>query len=412
MFRARDGHGETMRYCIIVSALLLAPLAALHAADASKLQANIHCIPASDSGCRDTGSKGPVVPSKTENAPPWQRETTPLLSGFVNMYNPCVVETGGEWRYRMWFFGWSARHANQGMGWGCDAIFHARSRDLKTWEVWSGDDQWDSTMNPERWRPVLHASERWYDNWHNGDPSVVVENGRFYMAYSATSKPIAKTPGYPSDMVLCVMGATSDDGIHWEKTSQPLLIRGEDTAAPRPEPDRIGDFQRPCLRREGGVWKLWFDYWVPGKGVCLGLAENSGGFSDVNGFTLKHDPAEPLLANWPNPEIVRVGSRWHSFADPAGYPMPQDTPPDAAPWIGRQLREAVSDDGIRWSQLDFIKPDTDAPACHVPQALVTELDGSTWLYLFYATQTGRRPGDGRYHYEYERIRAMRRAVTP
>lgn len=411
MFRARDGPGQTMRNFIIASALLLAPLASLHAADASELQAE-PSIPSSDPGCRDTGSKGPVVPSKTENAPPWQREATPLLSGFVNMYSPCVVETGGEWRYRMWFFGWSARHANQGMGWGCDAIFHARSRDLKTWEVWSGDNQWDSTMNPELWRPVLHASERWYDNWHNGDPSVVVENGRFYMAYSATSKPIAKTPGYPSDMVLCIMGATSDDGIHWEKSTHPLLIRKEDTATPRPEPERIGDFQRPCLRREGGVWKLWFDYWVPGKGVCLGLAENSGGLVDVNGFTLKHDPAEPLLANWPNPEIIRVGGRWHSFADPAGYPMPQNTPPDAVPWVGRQLREAVSDDGIRWSQLDFIKPDTDAPACHVPQALVTEQDGKVWLYLFYATQTGGRPGDGRYHYEYDRIRAMRREATP
>lgn len=357
--------------------------------------------------------KGLTTPPPATNiTSSWQREATPLLSGFVNMYNPCVVETGGEWRYRMWFFGWAARHANEGMGWGCDAVFHARSRDLKTWEVWCGEGRWDATMTPERWRPVLHASERWYDSWHNGDPSVVLEGGRFYMAYSATSKPFAKTAGYPSDMVQCIMGATSSDGIRWEKTSQPLLIRKEDCAAPRPEPDRIGDFHRPCLRREAGAWKLWFDYWVPGKGVCLGLAVNRGDFTGGGGFALQHDPAEPLLANWPNPEMVRIGGRWHSFADPAGYPVPPDTRPDAAPWLGRQLREAVSDDGIHWRLMDFISPDDDAPACHVPQALVTRVDGRDWLYLFYATQKGYRPDGGRYHYEYDRIRAMRREVAP
>jgi arylsulfatase A-like enzyme len=358
------------------------------------------------------GRDAEAPPAGTSGAPGWQREQTPLLSGFVNMYNPCVVETGGEWRYRMWFFGWSARHANESMGWGCDAIFHARSRDLKSWQVWCGDGQWDATMDPARWRPVLHASERWYDTWHNGDPSVIHENGRFYMAYSATSKSFPRTPGYPANMVQCIMGATSIDGIQWEKTHQPLLIRAADTASPRPEPDRIGDFHRPCLRRHAGKWKLWFDYWVPGKGICLGLAENEADFAQLNGFVPRHDLAEPLLENWPNPDMVLVGGRWHSFADPSGYPLPQDTPPDAARWMRRQLREAVSDDGLHWQQLPFIAPDADAPACHVPQALVTRQDGRAWLYLFYATQGGNRGDAGRYRYEYDRIRAMRREISP
>ncbi len=81
------------------------------------------------------------------------------------------------------------------------------------------------------------------------------------MAYSATSKPFPQTPGYPSDMVQCIMGATSPDGIRWEKTDRPLLIRKEDAPAPVPDPGRIGDFHRPCLRRVDGVWKLGFDYY-------------------------------------------------------------------------------------------------------------------------------------------------------
>jgi hypothetical protein len=277
--------------------------------------------------------------------------------------------------------------------------------------VWRGDDRWDGSMNPSLWGPVLHASDRWYDNWHNGDPSVVLEGGRYFMAYSATSRHFNKTPGYPADMVQCVMGATSPDGIRWEKTSQPLLIRKEDTAAPTPAPDRIGDFHRPSLHRVGGAWRLWFDYWLPGQGVCLGLAENAGDFAQAGGFEIKHDLTAPLLQNWPNPAMVLVGNRWHSFADPGGYPTPTGLARDAQGWMSRQLREAVSTDGLHWKKLDFIPPDSDAPACHVPQALVTQQDGREWLYLFYATQIGDRRQDGRYHYEYDRIRALRREVN-
>jgi len=335
----------------------------------------------------------------------WQRDPRPLLTRFDNMYNPCVVETGGEHRFRMWFFGWAAGHGNPGIP-GCDAIFHARSKDLRNWEVYAKDGAWDATMTPAKWAPVLHASERWYEAWHVGDPSVVHRDGRFYMAYSATSRHFGKVAGYPATMVQCIMGAVSDDGIHWTKTDAPLLIRAGDTAKPKPEPDRIGDFHRPCLRWEGGRWRLWFDYWLPGKGVCMGYAENPGDFTRRRGFTIEHDLTKPLLEGWPNPEVVKVGDRYHGFSDAPGYPIK----PGGSPWKSRQLREAVSSDGLRWRKLDFIPPDPDADACHVPQALVTEMDGRRWLYLFYATQIGSRKNDGKYHYQYDRIRAMRRAI--
>ena len=38
----------------------------------------------------------------------------------------------------------------------------------------------------------------------------------------------------------------------------------------------------------------------------------------------------------------------------------------------------------------------------------TTIDGRQWLYLFYATQIGYGRKDGQYHFEYDRIRAMRR----
>ena len=105
------------------------------------------------------------------------------------MYQPCVVEIPGQdYRYKMWFFGWAVGVGNKGYP-GCDAIFHARSKDLKKWEVYSGEGRWDDTMNPKLWVPVITADNKPYDAWHNGDPSVVCKDGRFYMAFTATGKP-------------------------------------------------------------------------------------------------------------------------------------------------------------------------------------------------------------------------------
>jgi hypothetical protein len=340
----------------------------------------------------------------------WQRDPTPLLTNFNNMYQPCVVEVGGEWRYLMWFFGWATTTGNPSTP-GMDATFHARSKNLKHWEVYCRDGTWDATMNPKLWLPILHASDRWYDNYHNGDPSVVLKDGRFYMAYSTCSAPLKKKiAGYPNGMVLAVMGATSDDGIRWRKTDQPLLIRAGDSAGPAVEPERIGDFNRPSLMWDQDRWKLWFDYWIPGKGNCLGYAENTGAFARAGGFEIWHDLKKPLMENWVNPEVIKVNGKYLGFGDPVGYPVKPGISGSAMTWMSRQLCEAFSEDGIQWRRVGFIPPDADTDACHVPQALVTTVDGQRWLYLFYATQIGSRSNDGQYHFQYDRIRAMRRRL--
>lgn len=350
-------------------------------------------------------------PASAANAPDgWQRDPEPLLTNFNNMYQPCVVEVGGEWRYRMWFFGWSTATANPGLP-GADAIFHARSKDLKHWEVYAKDGGWDATMSPELWQSVLFASDRWYDCNHNGDPSVVFKDGKYFIAYSACGDRFAQpVDGYANGEVLDVMGATSDDGIHWQKTAEPLLIRPGDSSAPAPEPDRIGDFNRPCLKWDNDRWRLWFDYWIPGKGNCLGYAENTGDFASPGGFKIQHDLRQSLMDNWVNPEIIKVGNKYLGFGDPTGYPVKPGIAAAGRSWTRRQLCAMESDDGIHWRRLGFIAPDTDADACHVPQALLTTIDGQQWLYLFYATQIGSRKQDDKYHYQYDRIRAMRRPV--
>ena len=140
----------------------------------------------------------------------WQRDMKSLLSNFNNMYNRCLVEVGGENLYHMWFFGWAAGDTNPGIL-GCDAIFHARSKNLKDWEVYSGLGQWNATMSPKHWQPVLYASDRWYEARHVGDPSVVYRQGKYYLAYSTTSKNFEPLEVYSAKMVQRIMGAVSKD---------------------------------------------------------------------------------------------------------------------------------------------------------------------------------------------------------
>ena len=339
----------------------------------------------------------------------WEHLPQKLIWNFYNMYQPCVVEFPGEtYRYKMWFFGWSADQSNSKWP-GSDAIFHARSKDLLKWEIYSGDAGWDADMNPARWIPVICTDNKPYDEWHNGDPTVVFKDGRYYMAFSSTSKTFTEDiKGHPNKMLLCIMGATSDDGIHWKKTESPLLIEPPEVQHPKTDEGWTGDYHRPCLRWDEGKWRLWFDYWHPNKGVCMGYAENTGDFQAKEGFRIVNDLAKPLIANWPNPEVIRVGDRYYSFADPTGYGPKKGDPNEV--WTSRALCEAVSPDGIHWEVVGFIPPDPDAAACHVAQALVTEQEGKQWLYIFYATQRGGVNKEGVYDYRYDRIRTMRRPI--
>lgn len=340
----------------------------------------------------------------------WQRNPEPVLTNFYNMYNPCVTETGGDYPYKIWFFGWASDQCNSGYP-GCDTIYHARAKDLHNWEVYCGPGKWDSSMNPTLWVPVITASGEWYDAWHNGDPSVVYHEGMFYMAYSATSMPFEPTEGYFASMTCSVMGAVSRDGINWQRSETPLLIAKIDRPVPVAAPGRIGDFHRPSLMREDGKWKLWFDYAV-GSGFHMGYAENTGDFMDQGGFEIMHDLDKPLLRDWPNPCVVKYGGKYHCFSDAPGYELTaeQAADPQASGWITRQIREAVSEDGLNWKKLDYIEPDQGVDAFHVPEAFIKNTSNGKFLYLFYATQRGYSTNSDNYDYKYDSIRMMKRRI--
>ncbi len=345
----------------------------------------------------------------------WQKSGKTVLGGFKNMYHATVLPArhlppdSAETRaypFRMWFFGWADEDCNPGYA-GCDAIFHARGKSLDAWEVYCGGGVWDGKR--EAWAPVLSAQATYFDAWHNGDPSVVWHDGRYYMAYSATGPnkdgALFGQPGDEDGEILCVMGAVSEDGIHWTRSEAPLLIHEPDVgrpgreAAKRPGPHgefMHGMYHRPSLVYEDGTWRLWFDYWD--GTVALGYAEAPERDFLKGGFTVLCAGDRPVLREWPNPAVIKVGKRYYSFADPSGY---------GQGWPGRQIAEAVSDNGLDWRMLGWIPPDADTPACHVPSPFLHEEDGRTWLVVFYACQIGGEP----YDYRYDRIRYMKRDVS-
>lgn len=338
----------------------------------------------------------------------WEKNGRNLLSGFDDMYNFRVLhEPGAAYPFKAWFFGWATRDCNRNIpGFtGCDAIFHARSKSLDgPWEVYCGDARWDKTMTPSVWRPVVSAQHTYYDQWHNGDPSVVRVHGRYYMAYSSTGFNKDGIPegqrGDTDGDYCCVMGATSQDGIHWQRSPAPIAEHKEDYGAPSVPAGthNYGIYHRPSLLFEAGSYRLWFDYFIPGKGLAMGYAENHRDFLNPADWKVIRAGDNPCLQEWPNPNVVRVGRMLYGFSDPGGY--------DTHPWKGRKIAEAVSTDGLHWRVLGYVDPEPDTPAIHVPEAFVWREGKTTWLYVFYACQVGGSP----YNYHYDRIRYMRRKV--
>ncbi len=333
----------------------------------------------------------------------WLRSQKDVLSGFGNMYHATVLQTSDpEYPFRMWFFGWAAADCNPGFP-GCDAIFLARGKTLDAWEVYAGGE-WDTSGDPAKWVPVIAPSEEPFDSWHNGDPSVVFHQGRYYMAYSATGKNLDGigwgSSGDKDGDLYCVMGAVSEDGISWTRTERPLLIYEPEIGAPRHGPGDAflyGMYHRPSLMLEDGKWRLWFDYWS-GKSVAMGYAEAPEDAFLAGDFDVLRAGADPVLNEWPNPAVIKVNGKYRSFADPSGY---------GEGWPGRQLAEAESDDGIHWRILGWIRPDADTPACHVPSpTMVRDAEGQRWLVVFYACQKGGEP----YDYRYRSIRYMKQPI--
>jgi len=351
--------------------------------------------------------------------PEWEAPRRAVLRGFHNLYNARVVHVPGDrYPYRMWLFGWPAADNNPQPGDGPigDAIYHARSRDLDRWEAYGGEvgghAHWVAEPRPDDWRPVLRAEKGTFDNAAAGDPAVVRRGGLYYMAYSAVRfEAHADTTPQRLFLVNAVMGAVSRDGIHWRKSDGPL-VRWHAEYANRwdiagganvntPPPGYMGAYHRPALLWDCGRWRLWFDYYLPGTFVSMGYAECRGRFLEPAHWRVLRCDDRPLLRDWPNASVVKVGRRYLSFSDAPNYP-------ETLGGDGRQITVAESADGLDWRVLGHVRPEG-RESSHVPEAVVLRRGRETWLIVFYAWKPETRSRET-WDYRYKEIRWMRRRV--
>ena len=121
-------------------------------------------------------------------------------------------------------------------------------------------------------------------------------------------------------------------------SAAPILIYTPEVGQMEHVGDLMGDFHRPSLMWDEDHWRLWFDYWAPG--VALAHAECYGNPMDSANWKITHDLSSPLLDEWPNPDVVRLGDKYYSVSDPGNWPQQH-----SHSWMRRQIAQAISDDG-------------------------------------------------------------------
>ena len=326
----------------------------------------------------------------------WEQVGDKLLTNFLNMYNLHILEEAEDKAYpfKGWFFGWTVEICNPELP-GCDSIYAARASSLPgPWEVYSGDDEqggatWDTTMTPSRWVAVIAGGKRNFHNLHNGDPSVVRKDGKYYMLYSASGGNkdgiIFGQPGDTDGDFTNVMAATSEDGLQWTKSGFPVLMHASNWGEPIGEAAEgkylmhpMGGYARPSLMNEDGRFKAWFDAMIDGQFVML-YAENSGNFLEPNDWDIVRGMDNPQLRNFPNPEVIRIDDIYLAFGDP---PHPEG--PETG-WGARKITWAASLDGQDWKLLGHMKADAGWQATLVPEVIAMKEGSDTSVYLNYGT---------------------------
>jgi len=379
-----------------------------------------------------TGSEEPKPPPEIPHVlgarEGWIRNEKNLITNFYSMYQPEVVyikawDDGERYPYLMWFFAWAYTLENNPSGNypgfpGSDAIFLARAKSIEgPWEIYSqkhdtGEKFWDKTQNPYHWYPVLTCQDVWYDDYHVGDPSVIYKDGIFYMAYSAMGCDEDGIPGHLSidtdGSSSCIMGATSTDGIHWTRSSAPLLIwEGEMGFNEKNDyANYFGGHQRPGILYEDGKWKMWYDV----RFNRLGYAENEGDFMNPNHWNEIHSGKNPIM--WAvDFDVVKLGDTYYGYGDPylSWYGIIDETiksyPDDPSRWTERQIVEYQSKDGLNWQVTGWFRPDTGYDANQIPQVFHDEKNNR--VCIFYATQRGKRYTSW-YDWRWDNIRMMYR----
>jgi hypothetical protein len=348
------------------------------------------------------------------------------LKGFVNMYNPSVIhEPGKEYPFRMWFFGWAAGEANPGYP-GIDAVFAARSKRIDgDWQVYAGGGEWNAG-DPRQWIPVLLPARpvaKVYDNLHNGDPSVVLKNGQYYMALTCAGYDPRDTKNgtmkFKRRKYRSVCGAVSSDGVTWQKIDKPLAFWQDELAygysgSMQKDPkikNYFGGYARPSLLYDNDArkWKLWFDYRAGQRGLGVAYAENAGDFTKAADWKLLRSGKRPVMTGIMNPNVIKIGKRYYAFGIKSGFPAHGKGVKQK--WGITRMVALESGNGVDWRYLGHFEPRDGVLRHKTPEAMLVKEGGDLWLYLWFGIRHQDDPGGKTSNYS-GRIRYAKQKINP
>ncbi|OPZ08555.1 MAG: hypothetical protein BWZ08_01085 [candidate division BRC1 bacterium ADurb.BinA292] len=280
------------------------------------------------------------------------------------------------WRYRAWF----DAPTTAGLAGASRSLFTARARLVEgPWLVWAGEEEWIEPARIDRHHPVILPGGQYYDAIAAGDAHVVKLDSTLHLTYSSTGPNADGVPGgQPGDIdgsIRGIMGGRSSDGLTWELSPTPLLLKASDFAGlPLVEGQwhEMGSYRHPALVRDGDRWRIWFDY-ATHDGPALGYAENLGDFVAAGDWLILNGDRSPLARGLARPTVVNVDGVWYGYArlDPrSGHPRPGG-------WL-----ESISLDGHTWRTLGFLELPGAADDGGL-RALAVERDEGWLVHLFY-----------------------------
>ena len=231
------------------------------------------------------------------------------------------------------------------------------------WDWWHIEHQDNVALRQGQPEPVQEATYEdptldylgmWPRVWRDD------ESGRWRMIYAGS--------GFP----MCVMGAESDDGVHWRPMDCPDVEPGGEKLAPHhlftvqganggpmyidPAATDGNRFKLYCIQRGGPAAELarlnpnsYFHEMVTGQGAKPYLAENRVAVSGDGVHWRLHPEATWTLPHWhPDPPLC-------CFYDPVAQQHIMITRPG---WGDRRIARITSEDGLRWGDLQLVmQPD-------------------------------------------------------
>lgn len=225
----------------------------------------------------------------------------------------------------------------KGAYWMYASADHDFTDDVETYRIVSSDlTHW--RLDPTAPVLAVGAAGAW-DAGGIETPNVVSFGGRYYLFYTGYA------PQYPnSDPTSFRIGeATSADGVHWIRSTTPMLAPG---AAPAFDDFAVAE---PGAAVVSGKIYLYFTAIGSTGGEVIGLTTSPDGntWSKPREVLQLERSVYPASAHWvgySTPDPVVVGGKVHLFVDVA------NEPPGGA-WTQERIHHAVSADGVTgWVQ--------------------------------------------------------------